>query len=543
MIDKFLHGFINSVYDFNEFTLNELLCKLAQKMDEVITQSNESFNYLDWLKGQGLSDEVIKIMLEWKENGTLETLINDVLLQNIQNDVNNIRTETNAFKTETNETINTFKTEINSQLDVKASKITVEEFGVIGDGITDDTVNLQKAIDYAADNKLTLTSKSNKIFLTSATLNITKNFYLDFSNAILKSSAEIALKINTNSGSDSDTQSYIKGLTLDCESNLKGISINAKRCYLDNLYFKNITNVGLSLDGGYEITVSNSNFKGITPTNKAIVVNTTDNYVTHCFGTDNNVFIENNASGNIFESCHSWIYTPSILPDSIFINFKVSGIANNCVSDTYYIGFRCNATGTCRITNNNFIINLSYYNYNKAPIFINFYDGTSVYKTTICNNWVSFPSKSETGFEVDGYFYNIDKKYVYGQVFGNNGYNIGNPNLSKAIVPNGENNITSKQSYVIRKNNRVSLKGYFAYDNPIPSTETIVFTLPEGFRPFQNFYASAVIGENIEKLSTVCNAFIKSTGEVIIKNISDNTNAAQGIINVEFDVWESDINS
>ena len=90
MIDKFSRGFINSVYDFNDFTLNELICKLAQKMDEVITQANESFTYLDWLKGQGLSDEVIKILEEWKEDGTLETLINDVLLQNIQNDINNI---------------------------------------------------------------------------------------------------------------------------------------------------------------------------------------------------------------------------------------------------------------------------------------------------------------------------------------------------------------------------------------------------------------------------------------------------------------------
>ena len=78
MIDKFSRGFINSVYDFNDFTLNELICKLAQKMDEVITQSNESFNYLEWLKGEGLSDEVIKILEEWKEDGTLETLINDV---------------------------------------------------------------------------------------------------------------------------------------------------------------------------------------------------------------------------------------------------------------------------------------------------------------------------------------------------------------------------------------------------------------------------------------------------------------------------------
>ena len=63
MIDKLPYGFINSVYGFNDYTLNELICKLAQKMDEVITQSNESFNYLDWLKGQGLSDEVIKTLL------------------------------------------------------------------------------------------------------------------------------------------------------------------------------------------------------------------------------------------------------------------------------------------------------------------------------------------------------------------------------------------------------------------------------------------------------------------------------------------------
>ena len=90
MIDKFSRGFVNSVYDFNDFTINELLCKLAQKMDEVITQSNESFNYLDWLKNEGASDYIIKLLTQWKEDGTLDGIINDVLLQNIQNDINNI---------------------------------------------------------------------------------------------------------------------------------------------------------------------------------------------------------------------------------------------------------------------------------------------------------------------------------------------------------------------------------------------------------------------------------------------------------------------
>ena len=151
MIDKFSHGFINSVYDFNDFTLNELICKLAQKMDEVITQANESFNYLDWLKGQGLSDEVIKIMVEWKEDGTLETLINDVLLQNIQNDIETINTQLDVIETNYLNNIET----INSQLDnIKTIhlNVNIRDFGAICDGITDDTEAIKKAINKIKEN-------------------------------------------------------------------------------------------------------------------------------------------------------------------------------------------------------------------------------------------------------------------------------------------------------------------------------------------------------------------------------------------------------
>ena len=95
MIDKFSHGFINSVYEFNDYTLNELLWKLAQKMDEVITQSNESFSYLDWLKGQGLSDEVINVLTEWKDNGTLEVIINGHVFNELSNSINEINNSIN----------------------------------------------------------------------------------------------------------------------------------------------------------------------------------------------------------------------------------------------------------------------------------------------------------------------------------------------------------------------------------------------------------------------------------------------------------------
>ena len=95
MIDKFSCNFINSVYDFNDYTLNELICKLAQKMDEVIYQSNESFSYLDWLKSQGLSDEVINVLTEWKDNGTLEVIINGHVFNELSNSINEINNSIN----------------------------------------------------------------------------------------------------------------------------------------------------------------------------------------------------------------------------------------------------------------------------------------------------------------------------------------------------------------------------------------------------------------------------------------------------------------
>ena len=90
MIDKFSRGFINTVYDFNDFTINELLCKLAQKMDEVITQSNESFNYLEWLKEQGLPDELQGILNTMLEDGIFENIINQNVFNGLNNRINEV---------------------------------------------------------------------------------------------------------------------------------------------------------------------------------------------------------------------------------------------------------------------------------------------------------------------------------------------------------------------------------------------------------------------------------------------------------------------
>ena len=76
MIDKFMHGFLNRVYGYDDYTQLEINSKLIQKMDEVIDNCNNAYEYVEWLKEQGLSDEVINTLIAWKEDGTLETIIN-----------------------------------------------------------------------------------------------------------------------------------------------------------------------------------------------------------------------------------------------------------------------------------------------------------------------------------------------------------------------------------------------------------------------------------------------------------------------------------
>lgn len=105
MIDKFRFGFIDRVYGSDEYTQQEINAKLIQKMDEVIENANLSFEYLDWLKGQGLSDEVINTLLAWKEDGTLDTLIN----QNIFSELNS--------------KVDTFQEKVNNELETKKLEI------------------------------------------------------------------------------------------------------------------------------------------------------------------------------------------------------------------------------------------------------------------------------------------------------------------------------------------------------------------------------------------------------------------------------------
>ena len=89
MIEKFEYGFLNRVYAYDDYTQLEINSKLIQKMDEVIENCNNAFEYIEWLKEEGVLGEVQNILFTWKEDGTLENLSNKKEIDSLRNEINN----------------------------------------------------------------------------------------------------------------------------------------------------------------------------------------------------------------------------------------------------------------------------------------------------------------------------------------------------------------------------------------------------------------------------------------------------------------------
>ena len=133
MIDKFMHGFLNRVYGYDDYTQLEINSKLIQKIDEVIDECNNAFEFVDWLKEQGVPDEVQTIMDIMLEDGTIDKIIN----QNIFNEL----------KTELNNSVNNISSKLENITITMPPPSTIEV----------NTKNLQDILDKAKDKNINLT--------------------------------------------------------------------------------------------------------------------------------------------------------------------------------------------------------------------------------------------------------------------------------------------------------------------------------------------------------------------------------------------------
>lgn len=119
---------IFSVYDYEELTINELLCKFFTKINECIKVSNETVDLAKWLVNEGLSIEVVKKLMTWLNDGTIENLINVNLFNSLNEKIKGLSSQLEHIIN-----VDSFKT--NTNTDQEAVDLALLEFKKRGGGI------------------------------------------------------------------------------------------------------------------------------------------------------------------------------------------------------------------------------------------------------------------------------------------------------------------------------------------------------------------------------------------------------------------------
>ena len=275
MIDSFnnigMDKIVSSIYDFGGMTEQETWSKFAQKINIII----EHFNYLDkkfenekelnkekldYLLGEGLTEQVAKQLIEKITDGTFGKLINETLLKDINDKVVN-------FKEEFNELLNITTNKINF-LDENKLKFL---YGAKLDGVTDDSVAIQEALND--------TSRNNGILhFPACTCVIEKELTLPSNIHLKLNSNTTILKKHTGNyfaitKSDVNTTGYdgAKNIIIEggkfkfdgIKANSNGfVLFHANNVTFKDVIFENITTHCIDICGCKNIKILNCDFNG-----------------------------------------------------------------------------------------------------------------------------------------------------------------------------------------------------------------------------------------------------------------------------------------
>ena len=267
-------------------------------------------------------------------------------------------------------------------------------FGAVGDGVTDDTVALQLAIDYAVANKKTLKLTSGCTYLISKTLNWNgTHIFFDGNGATIKASEYSAIDrsedkqctcdyrfkylidINNTFGlpdNEKSKSSYIrrtfKNVNLDCNAVTFGAihgTAAGKTVFSDIIIADPIT-FGMKMDSGNEMLLSNihgirrkidtccdyeeyyvdekdgiKKKNGFNHKNAFIYLSCSDNYVENCVAIDFERGFVSGGSDNHFSKCHAWNcrYFDTVMKNSIAFDM-LGGYStlNQCTVDSTKYG-------------------------------------------------------------------------------------------------------------------------------------------------------------------------------------------------------------
>lgn len=241
--------------------------------------------------------------------------------------------------------------EINSKLDKMAQDgslmtlfkkyigyVMPEWFGCKGDGVTDDTINMKKAIEYCKENNVTLLGYTPSVYLISDTLQFV-GVSADFNNSTILINSALNDGIIVKSENYDNFPKYrkfinnLKLIALEC---INAITFNCAKYTAENISIKT-KNTGINVKDGYENTFVSCNITGVENT-IGINLDGNDHLFIDCICIDCKVGM-NLRGVNRINNFHAWIYNDAIRHNSKTFDVKSGyNFLHQCYCDSTHYG-------------------------------------------------------------------------------------------------------------------------------------------------------------------------------------------------------------
>lgn len=146
-------------YDYDDcLDLNSLLCRFFTKINECIEASNKALTLMEWLKEVGLKQEVVTLLTQWKDDGTLAELISEQILQEINQNIENNKNAIEQLKSKDvqhDNKIQSLETK-DGEIDVEISDLKAKDLSLDGEveNLKEEISNL-KIKDGEIDGEIT----------------------------------------------------------------------------------------------------------------------------------------------------------------------------------------------------------------------------------------------------------------------------------------------------------------------------------------------------------------------------------------------------
>lgn len=331
-----------------------------------------------------------KAVCDYVEGKLTQPLSDITDLQNRTTTLESKSTEFNDRITSTENSLKTFST----------TNITPEQFGAIGDGVSDDTTALQKAIDYCVENGKQLKCQNGKTYCISSPLNLsnTSTCLIDFNWATLKAikTMEYMFKFDGSSNTKNDVKTLLKNIIIDCNKKAGGLNlIYSYKFTFENFMIKNCQTIAIWIQKGGAFICQNGTIVGdCTPDSRGIYNQTSDCHFSEIVIVDMKKCIFNGGT-NFYNKVHGWL-TGKVANSIFFTHFAGFGSLTQCQCDTYETGYLLRTSYDLSLVACTYYNNYHLYDSEVTPVVFKFNSGIHPYARRICCTNCSFNSPQLT---------------------------------------------------------------------------------------------------------------------------------------------------